>query len=207
MDANQLDQEIVKIINEQLQSFYSELPPGLLSKFQPEIDLTIKSLIWFSSIAKSKASFGHSILSIRYENLTKNQQISHYIASVGLRYIKDVSLMRFTNQLQLQKSLAWIECIIRICSLLNFFRFMKKGNYPNLIDLCLSLNFVSSSTKTRNIGYAYMSRELIWAGFMVNLITSSVIYSTKTLLLTGTPGGNISISKLSCCQEKYVQYL
>ncbi|CAO1320282.1 unnamed protein product [Diamesa tonsa] len=194
LDANQLDQEIIKIINEQLQSFYSELPPGLLSKFQPEIDLTIKSLIWFSSIAKSKASFGHSILSIRYENLTKNQQISHYIASVGFRYIKDVSLMRFTNQLQLQKSLAWIECIIRICSLLNFFRFLKKGNYPNLIDLCLSLNFVSSSTKTRNIGYAYMSRELIWAGFMVNLITSSVIYGTKTLLFTGTPGGNISIS-------------
>lgn len=170
LDADLLDREITKIIHEQLANVFDQLPPGLLSKFQPEIDCFLRTLVWVSSIQRNKSTFGQQILAITYqkERLTRNRLIFHYVLTIFSTYAKDVSHLRFTNKLLIQKSIEWIECLIRIVSLLNFFRFLKVGRYPSLMDYVLGWNHVSQAgTKMRNVGYAYMNRELVWMGFMV----------------------------------------
>ena len=170
LDAYLLDKEILKIIHEQLNNAYKELSPGLLSKFQPEIDALLKSLIWLNSIYFNKSTFGQQILAITYknDNLTRNRLILHYILTILAPYTKEVSHLRFTNSLQLQKVIQWIEFCVKLSSILNFFRFLKNGSYPTFIDYLLRWNHVSESgAKMRNIGYAYMNRELIWTGFLV----------------------------------------
>lgn len=190
LDAELLDKEISKIIYEQLGNVYKELPPGVLSKFQPEIDCFLKSILWFSSIQRTNSTFGQQILAITYQKdqLTRNKLILHFLLSICAPYAKDVSQLRLTNHLLIQKMIQWIDCIVRILTLINFFRFLKVGVYPSLTDYCLQWSHASKSgSKMRNVGYAYMSRELIWTGFLVNSIVCSsdgIFY--KNFVSTGT---------------------
>lgn len=172
LDADLLDHEITKIINEQLGNVYKELPPGIFSKFQPEIDCFLKSIVWFSSIHQNKSTFGQQILAISYntDQITRNKKLLHYLLTIFTLYARDVSQLRFTNNLLIQNVIAWIECFTKILTVINFFRFLKIGIYPTLIDYCLRWNHVSQTgTRMRNIGYAYMNRELMWTGFLVSL--------------------------------------
>lgn len=176
LDADLLDKEISKIFHEQLTNVYKELPPGLLSRFQPEVDCLLKSIIWFCSIKRNSSTFGQQILAITYqtEELTKNKLILHYLLSICAPYARDVSQLRLTNHLLIQKTLSWIECCAKIFTVINFFRFLKVGVYPSLIDYCLRWRHASKSgTKMRNVGYAYMNRELIWTGFLVKPVSLS----------------------------------
>lgn len=147
LDSDLLDKEIAKIIHEQLGNVYKELPPGILSQFQPEVDCFLKSIVWFFSIQRNKSTFGQQILAITYQNdkLTRNKLILHYVLTVFAAYAKDVSHLRLTNHLVIQKAIEWIECVIRIVTILNFFRFLKVGLYPSLLDRCLGWNLVSKS--------------------------------------------------------------
>lgn len=170
MDADLLDSEISKIIHEQLGNVYKELSPGVLSKFQPEIDCILKSIIWFASIQQNNSTFGQQILAITYQKdqLTRNKLVLHYLLTICAPYAKDVSHLRLTNHLLIQKTISWVDCVARIFTVINFFRFLKVGVYPSLTDYCLQWSHGSKSgTKMRNVGYAYMNRELIWTGFLV----------------------------------------
>lgn len=170
LDADLLDKEISKIIQEQLTNVYKELPPGVLSRFQPEVDCFLKSVVWLCSIQRNHSTFGQQILAITYQSdkLTKSKLVLHYLLTICAPYAKDVSHLRFTNHLMIQKTIAWIECCSKILALVNFFRFLKVGIYPSLIDYGLRWNHTSKSgARMRNVGYAYMNRELIWTGFLV----------------------------------------
>lgn len=172
-DADLLDKEITKIIYEQLENVYKELPPGILSKFQPEIDFCLKSLIWIFSICKDDATFGQQILAISYQKdkLTKTRLITHFMVTIFAPYVKQISQLRLTNRLNVQKTISIVECGIKMLSVLNFVRFLKIGVFPSMIDYCLKWNHVSENgSRRRNIGYAYMNRELIWTGFLVGVI-------------------------------------
>lgn len=169
LDSDLLDKEITKIIQEQLGNVYKELPLGLLSKFQPEIDCVLKSIIWVCSIHRNSSTFGQQILAITYhkDQLTRHKLILHYLLTICAPYAKDFSHLRLTSHLMIQKTIAWMECFTKILTVLNFFRFLKVGVHPSLVDYALSWSHASNSgTKMRNIGYDYMNRELIWTGFL-----------------------------------------
>lgn len=172
LDSYLLDNEITKIVHEQLMNVYNELPPGILSKYQPEIDALLSSFIWANSILQNKSTFGQQVLAITYknDNVTKKRLILHYLLTILTPYTKEVSHLRLTSYTQLQKAIEWIECFLKILSILNFFRFLKTGQYPSLLDYVLRWNHVSKTgTQMRNVGYAYMNRELIWTGFLVSI--------------------------------------
>lgn len=170
LDSYLLDKEISKIIHEQLNRVYKELPPGILSSFQPEIDALLKTLIWVNSIYSGNSTFGQQVLAITYQDdkITKNKLILHYLLSICAPYVKENSQLRFTSNTQIQRAVDCIEFIIKAASILNFFRFLKTGYCPSLLDYVLRWNHVSKSgAQMRNVGYAYMNRELIWTGFLV----------------------------------------
>lgn len=176
LDADLLDKEITKILREQLGNVYKELPLGVLpflSKFQPEIDCLLNTLIHFCSVQRNNSTFGQQILAITYQQnkLTKNKLVVHYLLTILAPYARDASNLRLTNHLLIQKTIAWMECVFKIFTVMNFFRFLKVGVYPSPLDFCLGWNHVSQSgTKMRNVGYDYMNRELLWTGFLVRFV-------------------------------------
>lgn len=211
LDAYLLDKEITKVIHEQLTNVYKELPPGLLSRFQPEIDCCLKSIVWLCSIQRNKSTFGQQILAITYQanELTRNKQILHYLLTICAPYARDVSHLRLTNHLLLQKTISWIECCLRVFTVLNFFRFLKAGVYPSLVDYCLRFRHVSKSgTRMRNVGYAYMNRELIWTGFLVSSFNrSSIDLSQSNVLLQELLNVTIPLINLHAVKRRIVGVL
>ncbi|XP_055529800.1 peroxisome biogenesis factor 2 [Wyeomyia smithii] len=169
LDSIQLDNEIVNVIKEQIHNVLRNLPPGLLSSFQPEINIIVSSVLWNYSIRKSFASFGQQMLSITYEQdqLGANKLKAHYALTVALDYLKEMAQYRLTGWTILQRIVSWSENCLTLLKLLNFFRFLRSGRKPSLVDYILRLDHRSiDGAKRRTIGYSYMTRELIWAGFM-----------------------------------------
>ncbi|KXJ76804.1 hypothetical protein RP20_CCG008977 [Aedes albopictus] len=167
--VNQLDNEIVNILKEQVYSVLRNLPPGLLSRFQPEINLITSSALWNFSIRKKYATFGQQMLSISYEReqLGTGKLRAHYALTVALGYLKELVQFRLTGVTFLQRMITIVENCLTCLNFINFFRFLRTGRKPSLVDYVLRLDHRSiDGAKRRTIGYSYMTRELIWAGFM-----------------------------------------
>uniref|UniRef100_A0A1Q3FCA5 RING-type E3 ubiquitin transferase (cysteine targeting) n=1 Tax=Culex tarsalis TaxID=7177 RepID=A0A1Q3FCA5_CULTA len=169
LDSIQLDNEIVNILKEQIYNVIRNLPPGLLSQFQPEINLLASSALWNFSIRQSFATFGQQMLSITYEQnqLNPDKLKAHYFLTVALAYLKELAQFRLTGYTALQRVISTVENCLTCLNFLNFFRFLRTGRKPSLVDYILRLDHRSiDGAKRRTIGYSYMTRELIWAGFM-----------------------------------------
>ncbi|XP_058129176.1 peroxisome biogenesis factor 2 [Anopheles ziemanni] len=169
LDSIQLDSEIQNLLRQQIQNILQCLPPGLLSHLQPEINFVLNSALWNFSLPKSYATFGQQMLSIAYEKdqLPSAKLGLHYLLTTLLPYIKESCQFRLTSWSLLQRVLSVVENALVLFNLLNFFKFLKSGKQPSLVDCLLRINHRSlDGAKRRTIGYSYMTRELVWAGFM-----------------------------------------
>lgn len=152
-----------------------------MSRFNLEIDLLLRTLIWRHSIARHSATFGQRALFISYDtkqlhNGTTLQK--HFLLNVFVKYICDNIAYRCTENRWLQRLLTYSENTMAVCSLLNFFRFLETGKKPALNDYILGLDNISLyGNRRRDISYSHMTRELIWAGFMVCITT--ILHSLK----------------------------
>lgn len=143
-----------------------------MSRYQPELDLVLRTAVWQCSTGQKLASFGQQLLFTCYDRQQLNQYklVLHYISEVFLKYLKDNVDLRATNHDKLQRVILWSENILVVLTLLNFFRFLKTGKRPGLVDYVLGLDHISMhGNKRREIGYSTMTRELIWGGFMVKI--------------------------------------
>lgn len=114
------------------------------------------------------STFGHKLLMLSYdkEQLTLSRLSLHFALTVVPLYIKSNAQNRFLNKEWLQKAINVGENIAIALSIINFFRFLKTGKKPSLVDFFLGLDIISLRSNQRNVGYKYMTRELIWGGFM-----------------------------------------
>uniref|UniRef100_A0A182LWA1 RING-type E3 ubiquitin transferase (cysteine targeting) n=1 Tax=Anopheles culicifacies TaxID=139723 RepID=A0A182LWA1_9DIPT len=169
LDSIQLDNEITNLLRQQIQNVLQVLPPGLLSHLQPEINLVLNSALWNFSIRTCYATFGQQMLSITYEKdqLPVEKLAFHYFLTTILPYAKENCHFRLTSWSRLQKLIQLAENALVLFNLVNFFKFLRTGARPTLVDCLLRINHRSlDGAKRRNIGYSYMTRELVWAGFM-----------------------------------------
>lgn len=145
--------------------------PVLFLKIQPELDLLIQSAIWFGSVGKRCSTFGQQLLVLAYdsERLTISRLVLHFCLTVLPSYIKKLEEGRLNRRVEwLSKAIEYGENAALILSVLNFFRFLKTGRKPTLIDFLLGLDYISlRHNQRRDIGYKYLTRELLWGGFMV----------------------------------------
>uniref|UniRef100_A0A182T4A7 RING-type E3 ubiquitin transferase (cysteine targeting) n=1 Tax=Anopheles maculatus TaxID=74869 RepID=A0A182T4A7_9DIPT len=169
LDSIQLDNEITNLLRQQIQNVLQVLPPGLLSHLQPEINFVLNSALWNFSIRTSYATFGQQMLSITYERdqLTPEKLAFHYILTTALPYAKEICQFRLIGWSRVQKLVQLVENALVLFNLVNFFKFLRSGTRPSLVECLLRINHRSlDGAKRRNIGYSYMTRELVWAGFM-----------------------------------------
>lgn len=144
-----------------------------MGRFNLEIDLLLRAFIWRYSIGRHSATFGQRALFISYdtEQLHKGNTLhKHFLLNVVAKYVCDNVAFRWTENRLLQRLLSYSENTMAVCTLLNFFRFLDTGKRPGLTDYILGLDNISLyGNRRRDISYSHMTRELIWAGFMVKL--------------------------------------
>ncbi|KAH8384501.1 peroxisome biogenesis factor 2 [Drosophila serrata] len=170
IDAIYLNKDITRLIRDSLLENLQALSPVLFIKIQPELDLLIQSAIWFGSVGKRCSTFGQQLLVLAYdaEKLTVSRLVLHFALTVLPGYVKSWEERRLTRRVEwFSQAITWAENSALVLNILNYFRFLKTGRKPTLVDYLLGLDYISlRNNQRRDIGYKYLTRELLWGGFM-----------------------------------------
>ncbi|KAH8339070.1 hypothetical protein KR074_002045 [Drosophila pseudoananassae] len=196
IDAIYLNKDIARLIRDNLLENLQAISPVLFIKIQPELDLLIQSAIWFGSVGKRCSTFGQQLLVLAYdaEKLTVSRLVLHFALTVLPGYIKSWEERRLTRRVEwFSQMISWAENSALVLNILNYFRFLKTGRKPTLIDFLLGLDYISlRNNQRRDIGYMYLTRELLWGGFMeiLGLVLPIINFrKLQRLLKTWTFGG------------------
>ncbi|XP_043649207.1 peroxisome biogenesis factor 2 [Drosophila teissieri] len=170
IDAIYLNKDIARLIRDNLLENLQAISPVLFIKIQPELDLLIQSAIWFGSVGKRCSTFGQQLLVLAYdaEKLTVSRLVLHFALTVLPGYVKSWEERRLTRRVEwFSEAITWAENSALVLNILNYFRFLKTGRKPTLVDYLLGLDYISlRNNQRRDIGYKYLTRELLWGGFM-----------------------------------------
>jgi peroxin-2 len=176
IDAEQLDDEIYKVLKNQTNEITKYFPLGKVVKWEPELDVLIKYLIWNYSLKIDSSTFGQRLLNLSYENLDKKKSILLLIFLTVPNYLQkrlineNFIVSRLSQNHVKHKCKYFIEHLDNMFHLLNFIwklAFLHLGNQPRCIDKLLNIYSQSlNMNKPRLIGYSYMTRELLWHGLI-----------------------------------------
>ncbi|CAD7006597.1 peroxisome biogenesis factor 2 [Ceratitis capitata] len=170
IDAIYLNKDITRLIRDNLLENLQNISPILFAKIQPELDLLVQSAIWFGSVGKQCSTFGQQLLVVSYksEQLTISRLCLHFILTILPGYFKNVNERRIIIRAEyVHQIIEWGQNVALLFSVLNFFRFLKTGRRPTVVDFLLGLDYISlRHNQRRDIGYKYLTRELLWGGFM-----------------------------------------
>ncbi|XP_032666749.1 peroxisome biogenesis factor 2 [Odontomachus brunneus] len=172
IDAAELDVEIYKLLKNETKDIARYSAPGKFDKWQAEIDIALKFFIWKFSLQRGNSTFGQRLLNLHYANLNQKKAVLYLLLTVLPQYIKDKlaneNLSAHGDTAYRLKSLVdRISNVISLLQLINLLFFLHRGIQSRVIELLLGLSTQSITTnKPRNIGYSYMTRELLWHGLM-----------------------------------------
>lgn len=168
IDASQLDNEIYNIAKQQSSEILKLCAPGVVGKWQPEIDALLKIAIWNYSLRIGNSSFGQQLLNLHYEKYDKRKAVFYILLTVLPKYIQErINNGRMAGNTErnnrIKRFIEWTATATQLLSLINLLLFLNRGNQPNIVELILGIkNRPTKSHKPRNIGYSYMTRELLW---------------------------------------------
>jgi peroxin-2 len=174
-DAVELDDEIHKILKNQIGNVTKYMTVGFLGRWEPEVDALLRLIIWKFSVNKEYSTFGQQLLSIKYGGeFNKNKAYLFALLTVGSKYLKRRSheiataARNPTVSEKIKLIFHWADITIQLASLVNLLVFLTEGKHPTLVDRILGLQPVSVACpgQDRTVGYSYMTRELLWHGLI-----------------------------------------
>jgi len=201
IDSAELDNEFLSgIIQSKSDEVFRLLSPtSFIHKIKPEISLTLKlGFYYFTICSHQKATLGQQLIGFYYKTSTslneKNKNLVYVlylflntfpayvhqrwsllsgiwrrISSGNQEALKnhDIVVTRFKQAYEI------LEKVVSILSILNTLIFLQEGKHPTLITRVLNLIPVSTkgSSPGRDVGYNFVSRELLWYSFL-ELVTS-----------------------------------
>lgn len=175
IDAAQLDDEIYKVLRNQVTEITKHQPVGKIDEWQPEIDAILKILIWSHSLRVGNATFGQELLNLHYGSLSRLRAWVYLVATVVPAYLQDkLADNRLTDTDAKSKLKPVVDTALNVAkfvSLVNALSFLHRGRQPCIVERLLDISSTPMrGQKPRTIGYSYMTRELLWHG-LVELFT------------------------------------
>ncbi|XP_076381748.1 peroxisomal biogenesis factor 2 isoform X2 [Megalopta genalis] len=200
IDAAQLDDEIYKVLRSQVKRITEYRPTDGIDRWQPEIDALLKFLMWKFSLYRGKSTFGQQLLNLHYENIDRAKSLFYLILTVAPAYARD-KLEGSDRARRLAAILDRVANATKLLGFLNFLVFLHRGTQPRVVEYLLGISSRSTTThKPRNIGYSYMTRELLWHGLMelftvgLPLINFHYLkHAAKRLLTRGSRGNATTV--------------
>ncbi|XP_076626311.1 peroxisomal biogenesis factor 2 [Colletes latitarsis] len=166
IDAVQLDEEIYKVLRSQTKKITEYQPVGNIDRWQPEIDALLKFFVWFFSLRRGKSTFGQQLLNLHYERIDRTKSILYLILTIGPAYVRDRIVAGASSQ-SLNTFFDRVANVAKLLEFINLLIFLHRGTQPRVVEYLLGISSHSTTThKPRNIGYSYMTRELLWHGLM-----------------------------------------
>ncbi|XP_048363739.1 peroxisome biogenesis factor 2 [Sphaerodactylus townsendi] len=226
LDALELNKALEQLVWSQFTRCFHGFKPGLLARFEPEVKAFLWLFLWRFTIYSKNATVGQAILNIQYKNdlsqkqnyqtLSKQQKLWYLICTVGGRWLEERCYDLFSNRPleSFQKTKYFINLtvgLLKLCELLNFLIFLRKGKFANLTERILGIRSVFCQLQSvRQIGFEYMNRELLWHGFaeflifllpLINIHKLKLKLSSWSLAVAGCSSKESSLAADSkeCC--------
>ncbi|XP_017885408.1 peroxisome biogenesis factor 2 [Ceratina calcarata] len=166
IDAVQLDEEIYKVLRNQARQVGKHLPIDQIDRWQPEVDAILKYFMWTFSLRDGKSTFGQQLLNLHYENVTRAKSLLYLMLTIVPEYARDKLAGNGGNR-NLGMLLDYVGDVMKLLEFVNLLVFLHRGTQPQVIEYLLGIASRSTTThKPRNIGYSYMTRELLWHSLM-----------------------------------------
>lgn len=153
MDAARLDVELTGMLKEQLMKVFSLSQPGLVSRYEPELNALLEFLIWRFSIWVDRPTPGNSLMNLRFRDeraydalaaagrvrnllegpgLTKAQKLCYCLALVGGRYgwarLQMLSAFQRWGDYERSSWASWgwslLERLESVCNVASFFNLL-----------------------------------------------------------------------------------
>ncbi|XP_036378361.1 peroxisome biogenesis factor 2 [Megalops cyprinoides] len=198
LDAFELDAALEQLVWSQFTQCFQHFKPGHLTPFEPELKAVLQLLLWRFTICSHSATVGQSLLNIRYKNdlsqarryrpMSQRQKLWFALCTIGEKWLKERSHSLFlswpaeSSIHKVRRAVAFLSGFAKVASLLNFLAFLQRGRFPTLTERLLGVRAVFSKPQgVRDIGFQYMSRELLWHGFAEFLIFLFPLVNTRKL--------------------------
>lgn len=172
IDAAELDHEIYKVLRSQVSEISKYQPVGKIDQWQPELDAVLKFLVWNFSLRSGRSTFGQELLNLHYSRLEGTKSLLYLAMTVLPGYAEAKLANRAISPanetpFKLKKMLEAGVYVFKAYELFNLLMFLHRGTQPRVIDRLLGISSSPLRVQTpRNIGYSYMTRELLWHGLI-----------------------------------------
>ncbi|XP_074115804.1 peroxisomal biogenesis factor 2 [Cotesia typhae] len=171
LDAGKLDDEIFKIFSSKIIESSQFFTPGAIEAWSPEINASLRTIIWVWTLLRGKSTIGQKLLNLIYTDLTKNKAALLVMLSVVPQYLEEKFLdpNRLVNPRMrpFVKYLDMASTVVNAVSFLNLLIFLHRGTQPLLKERLLGIRSCNVTHHvSRDIGYSFMIRELLWHGLI-----------------------------------------
>lgn len=82
---------------------------------------------------------------------------------------------------QVKSNIDKLDLIVKAFHTINLLIFLRQGVYPTLVDRLLRIKYAPIQNLNRSVGYSYMTRELLWHGFMELLVYTLPLINYQAL--------------------------
>ncbi|KAK7470474.1 peroxisome assembly protein (Peroxin-2) [Stygiomarasmius scandens] len=184
LDSELLDQELISLLQQPIQSALSQVSTSLHRKFQPEITLFIQLVLYRFSVWNHGASYGAKLQGLRYVHRKSNESgipkkilAMHGALTVILPYIhsriRAYGLSRAwpdaPSSDRRRKAWEWLvslESSYSALGLISFVAFLWNGHFRSIADRIFNMRLVPSHRLvTRDVSYEFMNRQMVWHAF------------------------------------------
>ncbi|KAH9508687.1 peroxisome assembly protein (Peroxin-2) [Bulinus truncatus] len=175
----------------------------------------IKNVFVLFALHDSGSTIGQHILGIQYFakqptattnkpwiSITGREKILYGLLVIVCPWLKErlSTLLSYLGLSSVESTVTWwaqqIETVFKVCALINVLVFLRQGAYLTLVERLLGIRAKFPQRQgLRQVGFEFMTRELMWHGFseflffLLPLINFQRIKNTVTRWLRGHDSG------------------
>ncbi|KAJ8698309.1 peroxisome assembly protein (Peroxin-2) [Pleurotus ostreatus] len=221
LDSELLDQELVHVLQEPLQSALATMNPSLRSRFEPELSLIIQLTLYKLSVWNLGATYGAKLQDLKYKvpqnlgqkfapsGLPRRTLFIHGTLTIVVPYfharLRSHALSNSWPDApssdirkRLWDTIASLESLHTVLGLFNFVAFLWDGRYRAVTDRLLRMRLVPSRRLVkRDVSYEFMNRQMVWHAFtefllfLLPLINARSIRRSITRIVSAISLSNI----------------
>ncbi|KAF8238819.1 peroxisomal biogenesis factor 2 [Tricholoma matsutake] len=205
LDSELLDQELVQLLQEPLNSALSLINASLKARFEPELSLLIQLTLYKLSIWNTGASYGAKLQDLRYtvppssdrflapSGLPRQLLVIHGTLTMILPYLHTRLRSHALSSAwpdapsSDRRRKAWdvmtsIESTYALLGITSFVVFLWDGRYRTIADRLLKMRLAPVRRLVkRDVSYEFMNRQMVWHAFTEFLLFFLPLVNARTI--------------------------
>lgn len=188
LDAHEIDEDLVQILKSQLSQVLKYLPSWVLGRFNSEIEVVLRLLMYQQSVLRHHSTFVQHMFQLTYSNIADSRFktilfiISNVLGDYTRRKSDEISMYMRGQGKSPYLTFKYLDIAVDVLKLGNFLVFLNQGRYYSIMERIFRMRLVSKTRAARSIEYTYLSRELLYQSITELLLILIPLLQSHLLL-------------------------